>query len=131
MPASKTLDWIGADEARERLGVRPQTLYAYVSRGRVQTRIDPRDPGAIADAVRTILEDPARAERMADAGSRASAGSGWDEVARMYAQLAERIVPIRAAALLGAAVMLISMLYVCYSLYAKLFLHISPQGFTG
>lgn len=44
MPASKTLDWIGADEARERLGVRPQTLYAYVSRGRVQTRIDPKDP---------------------------------------------------------------------------------------
>jgi dolichol-phosphate mannosyltransferase len=41
------------------------------------------------------------------------------------------IVPIRAAALLGAAVMLISMLYVCYSLYAKLFLHISPQGFTA
>jgi citrate synthase len=40
----KTQDWIGAEAARERLGVRPQTLYAYVSRGRVQTRIDPRDP---------------------------------------------------------------------------------------
>lgn len=38
------IDWIAADEARERLGVRPQTLYAYVSRGRVQVRVDPRDP---------------------------------------------------------------------------------------
>jgi len=41
------------------------------------------------------------------------------------------IVPIRAAALLGAAVMVISLLYVFYALYAKLFLHISPQGFTA
>ncbi|HEX2559848.1 citrate synthase [Phenylobacterium sp.] len=37
-------DWIGAEEARARLGVRPQTLYAYVSRGRVQVRPDPTDP---------------------------------------------------------------------------------------
>lgn len=37
-------DWIAAEEARDRLGVRPQTLYAYVSRGRVQVRPDPRDP---------------------------------------------------------------------------------------
>jgi citrate synthase len=43
-PAPKPSDWIGADEARQRLGVRPQTLYAYVSRGRVQVRPDPRDP---------------------------------------------------------------------------------------
>jgi citrate synthase len=41
MPAQ---DWIAAEEARSRLGVRPQTLYAYVSRGRVQVRPDPRDP---------------------------------------------------------------------------------------
>ena len=37
-------DWIAAEEARDRLGVRPQTLYAYVSRGRVQVRPDPVDP---------------------------------------------------------------------------------------
>lgn len=37
-------DWIAAEEARARLGVRPQTLYAYVSRGRVQVRPDPGDP---------------------------------------------------------------------------------------
>ena len=41
MPAA---DWIAAEEARDRLGVRPQTLYAYVSRGRVQVRPDPGDP---------------------------------------------------------------------------------------
>lgn len=41
------------------------------------------------------------------------------------------IVPIRAAALLGTVVTAISLLYVCYALYAKLFLHISPQGFTA
>jgi polyisoprenyl-phosphate glycosyltransferase len=41
------------------------------------------------------------------------------------------IVPIRAAALFGAGVMLLSMLFVLYSLYAKLFLHKSPQGFTA
>lgn len=37
-------EWIGAEEARARLGVRPQTLYAYVSRGRVHVRPDPSDP---------------------------------------------------------------------------------------
>ncbi|WP_367273233.1 hypothetical protein [Phenylobacterium sp.] len=37
-------DWIAAEEARDRLGVRPQTLYAYVSRGRVGVRPDPGDP---------------------------------------------------------------------------------------
>jgi glycosyltransferase involved in cell wall biosynthesis len=41
------------------------------------------------------------------------------------------IVPIRAAALIGASVMFVSFLYVCYALYAKIFLHISPQGFTA
>lgn len=37
-------DWIDRDAALERLGVRAQTLYAYVSRGRVQARTDPEDP---------------------------------------------------------------------------------------
>src|SRR5690606_17650925 len=37
-------DWISANEALARLGVRPQTLYAYVSRGRVRMRPDPLDP---------------------------------------------------------------------------------------
>lgn len=41
------------------------------------------------------------------------------------------IVPIRAAAIFGACVILASGLYVLYALYAKLFLHESPQGFTA
>jgi len=41
------------------------------------------------------------------------------------------IVPIRAAALLGAAVTALSMLYVLYALYARLFLRESPKGFTA
>jgi glycosyltransferase involved in cell wall biosynthesis len=41
------------------------------------------------------------------------------------------IVPIRAAAIAGGGVMLLSFLYVCYAMYAKLFLHQSPQGFTA
>jgi polyisoprenyl-phosphate glycosyltransferase len=41
------------------------------------------------------------------------------------------IVPIRAAALMGAIVMFLSLLYVCYAVYAKMFLHESPQGFTA
>ena len=41
------------------------------------------------------------------------------------------IVPIRAAALIGATVTFLSMLYVVYAVYAKLFLQQSPQGFTA
>lgn len=37
-------DWIDRDTALQRLGVRSQTLYAYVSRGRVDARPDPGDP---------------------------------------------------------------------------------------
>lgn len=36
--------WIGRGEALERLGVKTQTLYAYVSRGRITARPDPADP---------------------------------------------------------------------------------------
>jgi dolichol-phosphate mannosyltransferase len=41
------------------------------------------------------------------------------------------IIPIRAAAVAGAFSMALSSLYVGYSIYAKLVLHISPQGFTA
>jgi citrate synthase len=37
-------DWLSADEALTRLRVRPQTLYAYVSRGRVRAEPDPAEP---------------------------------------------------------------------------------------
>jgi dolichol-phosphate mannosyltransferase len=41
------------------------------------------------------------------------------------------IVPIRAAALVGTFAMFLSVSYVAYAVYAKLFLRISPQGFTA
>jgi len=37
-------DWISRETALERLKVRSQTLYAYVSRGRIEARTDPADP---------------------------------------------------------------------------------------
>jgi citrate synthase len=36
--------WIPRTEVLERLGVKAQTLYAYVSRGRIAARPDPDDP---------------------------------------------------------------------------------------
>jgi glycosyltransferase involved in cell wall biosynthesis len=41
------------------------------------------------------------------------------------------IVPIRAAALLGAAAMVLSLLYAVYSIYVKVVLHVAPKGFTA
>ena len=35
--------WISMDEACRLLGVRPQTIYAYVSRGKLQVALDPAD----------------------------------------------------------------------------------------
>ena len=37
-------DWLTSSEAQRRLGVRAQTLYAYVSRGRIEARGDDADP---------------------------------------------------------------------------------------
>jgi citrate synthase len=37
------MNWLTAAEALERLGTKPQTLYANVSRGRIRARPDPRD----------------------------------------------------------------------------------------
>ncbi|WP_420104391.1 citrate synthase family protein [Bosea sp. (in: a-proteobacteria)] len=36
-------DWLSAAEVMERLGLKPQTLYAYVSRGRIEARDDEGD----------------------------------------------------------------------------------------
>jgi glycosyltransferase involved in cell wall biosynthesis len=41
------------------------------------------------------------------------------------------IVPIRAAAILGALSILFSGIFSAYAIYAKVFLHQSPQGFTA
>ena len=51
--------WIGRDEAERLLGVKSQTLYAYVSRGHIAARPDPANPRrSLYDAadVRRLLE---------------------------------------------------------------------------
>lgn len=51
-------NWIPRNEVIDRLGVKPQTLYAYVSRGRIAARPDPEDPRrslyAAEDVVRLL-----------------------------------------------------------------------------
>lgn len=37
-------EWMTREEVLTKLGVRPQTLYAYVSRGQIERRADPADP---------------------------------------------------------------------------------------
>lgn len=58
-----------AEEARDRLGIRPQTLYAYVSRGRVQVRADPRDPRRSlyrAADIAALAERKSRSRKVSD-----------------------------------------------------------------
>lgn len=56
--------WIGTDEVAQRLGVRPATVYAYVSRGLLASR---RAPG-----VRGSLFDRVQVDRLATGGRRAA-----------------------------------------------------------
>lgn len=58
--------WISTDEAAQRLGVKPATVYAYVSRGLLVSR---RNPGG-----RGSLLDRAQVDRLADGGRRGTAG---------------------------------------------------------
>ncbi|WP_395945273.1 citrate/2-methylcitrate synthase [Brevundimonas sp.] len=59
--------WIARSEALTRLGVKAQTLYAYVSRGRIAARPDPTDPRrslyAVADVARLCGDDAGEADR--------------------------------------------------------------------
>jgi len=59
--------------------------------------VDQQDPRAMADAVREILGDRDRAGTMAAAAARASAGTGWAEVAAEYRKLADGILAVHAA----------------------------------
>ena len=47
------MTWITAHEAVELTGVRMQTLYAYVSRGKIRSRQDGADPAAACITVTT------------------------------------------------------------------------------
>jgi citrate synthase len=72
-------DWIAAEEARDRLGVRPQTLYAYVSRGRVSVRPDPGDPRRSlyrAADIAALAERKSRSRKISDV---AAGAISWGE----------------------------------------------------
>lgn len=67
-------DWISAADALRRLGVKPQTLYAYVSRGLVTARGDEADPRRslyAADDVTRLVRRKARGRRPANAAGTA------------------------------------------------------------
>ncbi|MET0295234.1 MAG: citrate synthase, partial [Phenylobacterium sp.] len=72
-------EWIAADEARQRLGVRPQTLYAYVSRGRVTVRPDPEDPRRSLYRADDVAALQARKSRSRKAADVAEGAVSWGE----------------------------------------------------
>jgi citrate synthase len=61
--------WLDGSQVASRLGVKPQTLYAYVSRGRIEARPDPSDPRRSlysADDVSRLLERKSLGRKPAD-----------------------------------------------------------------
>jgi citrate synthase len=72
-------DWITAEAARARLGVRPQTLYAYVSRGRVGVRPDPDDPRRSLYRAGDVEALAARKSRGRKASDVAAGAIAWGE----------------------------------------------------
>ena len=72
-------EWIDAEQATRALGVRAQTLYAYVSRGRVAAAPHPDDPRRSlyrASDVTALAAKKARGRRAADVAAEAIA---WGE----------------------------------------------------
>lgn len=72
-------DWISADDAKARLGVRSQTLYAYVSRGRISVRPDPEDPRRSlyrAADIAALAERKSRSRKISDV---AAGAISWGE----------------------------------------------------
>src|SRR5580693_2018366 len=62
-------EWLSADEALSRLRVRPQTLYAYVSRGRLRAEPDPAEPRRSryrASDVAALADRKARGRKASD-----------------------------------------------------------------
>ena len=72
-------EWLSRDEALATLGVRPQTLYAYVSRGLIERRaeaIDPRRSEYRGDDILALTKRRARGRRTA---SIAASAMAWGE----------------------------------------------------
>jgi citrate synthase len=71
--------WIDGTDCLERLGVKPQTLYAYVSRGRIEARPDPEDSRKRlyrAEDIARLAERRGRGRKAADVATGAIA---WGE----------------------------------------------------
>src|SRR6185436_207723 len=74
-------EWIDRTQALAALGIRAQTLYAYVSRGRIGMRPDPADPRRSlyrADDIAALTSRRARGRRPAAIAASAIA---WGEPA--------------------------------------------------
>ncbi|HEY1929170.1 MAG TPA: citrate synthase [Caulobacteraceae bacterium] len=71
--------WIATEEALQRLGVRPQTLYAYVSRGRLRAQPDPRDPRRSLYSSTDIDGLASRRSRSRKAADVAAEAIAWGE----------------------------------------------------
>ena len=73
--------WVDRSEALKRLGVRAQTLYAYVSRGRIGVRPDPTDPRRSLYDVEDLDLLAARRKRGRAAQEIAAGALAWGEAA--------------------------------------------------
>lgn len=71
--------WISSAEAIRQLGVRPQTLYAYVSRGRLEARPDPEDPRRSLYSAEDIARLASRRSGPKRAAEIARASIAWGE----------------------------------------------------
>jgi citrate synthase len=72
-------DWLSADEVCERLGVKAQTLYAYVSRGRVRAEPFPGAPHRSRYHAGDVLALARRKARGRKAGDVAAGAIAWGE----------------------------------------------------
>ena len=72
-------DWISAEAARAKLGVRASTLYAYASRGRLSVRPDPDDPRRSLYRAADVAQLAARKGRSRKASDVAAGAIAWGE----------------------------------------------------
>jgi citrate synthase len=72
-------DWLTATEAMEELGVRPQTLYAYVSRGRIEAKAQEDDPRKSLYRGADVAELAKRKRQGRKASQVAAAAIAWGE----------------------------------------------------
>ena len=73
------MDWISADQEITALGVRRQTLYAYVSRGRIRVQPDPDEPRRSRYRAADIAALASRKSRGRKAANVAADAIAWGE----------------------------------------------------